>query len=265
MKGKLKGPLVSSRQAESLGRSLVERIERRTMSKAEREHREAHRRWLKDRKEDREIHRDMPDIDPTVIQKAFGFLYQMVRESVPAEELRLRSYVQEVFDMEMCSLPRPEANDNRSEISGTPYDADRWVTARVAEFIAPANTVQVARSFYRPILERGPAAKYWVEYFLGAWFSDGLAVSEDLNGFGAIWQDMIAYTETLPGWQPSDGNYWSRAEGLAVHLMGLSEIGIKVLGEKKYKTLISSMAAAFERCGSRWPNTAPPPLGLRIF
>ena len=34
MKGKLKGPLISLRQAESLGRSLVERIERRTTSKA---------------------------------------------------------------------------------------------------------------------------------------------------------------------------------------------------------------------------------------
>src|SRR5205807_301219 len=132
------------------------------------------------------MHREMPNIDVTVIQRGFGFLYQMLRETVPSEEPRLRSYVQEAFDMEMRSLPRPEANDNRSEISGTAYDIDRWVMARVAEFIARANTIEVARSFYRPILELGPAAKYWVEHFLESWFSDGLAVSEDLNGFGAI-------------------------------------------------------------------------------
>jgi len=252
VKGKMKGPVVSFRKAARLGSRLVERIERKTTSKADREQREAHRRWLKENKEDRKMHREMPDIDPTVIQKGFGFLYRMLRESAPDDEERLRSYVREVFDMEMRSLPRPEPNDDRSEISGTPYDTDRWVMARVAEFIARTNTVESARSFYRPILELGPSGKYWGEDFLESWFTDGLMVSEDLNGFGAIWQDMIAYTETLPAWQPNEGNYWSRAEGLAVHLMGLSEIGIKVLGEEKFKTLISSMAAAFGRWGSRW-------------
>jgi hypothetical protein len=77
-------------------------------------------------------------------------------------------------------------------------------------------------------------------------------MSEDLKGFGAIWEDMVAYAETLRAWQPGDGNYWCRAEGLAPNLMGLSEIGIKVLGDGRYKTLISSMAATFKRWGKRW-------------
>ena len=63
---------------------------------------------------------------------------------------------------------------------------------------------------------------------------------------------MVAYTEGLPAWQPAKGNYWSRAEGLAVHLMGLSESGVKVLGDAKYKALVSSMAATFQQWGDRW-------------
>ena len=124
--------------------------------------------------------------------------------------------------------------------------------ARLAEFLAHANSVETARSFYRPILDLGPAAKYWIEDFLGSWISLGLPLSSDLQGFGAIRQDMVAYAETLPAWQPAQGNYWCRAEGLAVSLMGLSQAAIPVLGEAKYKGLIGSMAPTFERWGARW-------------
>lgn len=86
----------------------------------------------------------------------------------------------------------------------------------------------------------------------GAAEREGLPLSSDLQGFARIWQDMIAYSETLSAWQPNEGNYWCRAEGLAVHLMGLSEVAIKVLGDRKYKSLISSMAPTFEQWGNRW-------------
>jgi hypothetical protein len=58
---------------------------------------------------------------------------------------------------------------------------------------------------------------------------------------------MVVYTEGLPTWQPANGNCWSRAEGVAVHLMGLSDAGVKVLGDAKYKPLVTSMAATFEQ------------------
>jgi hypothetical protein len=76
-----------------------------------------------------------------------------------------------------------------------------------------------------------------------------LPLSGDLHGFASIWQDMVGYAETLPAWQLGDSNYWCRAEGLAVHLMGLSQVGIGALGDAKYKDLIGSMAVAFDRLG----------------
>lgn len=68
-------------------------------------------------------------------------------------------------------------------------------------------------------------------------------VSPDLQGFALIWREMVAYTETLPAWPPGEGNYWNRAEPLAGDLMGLSQSGIAVLGDAKYKSLISSFSA----------------------
>jgi hypothetical protein len=251
--GKLKGLLIPLRRAEILGRRLVERIERRSMSAGQRQQREAQRQWAREQKADRKLHRDMQDIDHHVIQKGFGFLYAMLRADLPGkEEESLAKYVQELFDSEMRTLPKPEPGDERSEIQGTAYEFDQWFMERVAEFVARANSVETARRFYKPILELGPAGKYWVEDFLQSWIVQGLQVSKDQKGYAAIWQDMAAYAETLPAWQPGDGNYWCRAEGLAVNLMGLSEIGVPVLGDAKHKDLVSSMAATFEQWGSRW-------------
>jgi len=250
--GRLKGPLIPLRRAEILGRHLVERIERRSMSAVEREQREKHRKWSLEHNADRKVYRDMPDIDVDVIQQGFGFVWGMIDQHLPGEEQVLQQYVQELFDMLMRTFPPVEKDGERVEIDGTPYESDRWIMARVAELIARVNSVELARKFFRPILELGPAGRYWVEDFLRSWMTAGVRISPDLQGFAEIWRDMVAYTEALPAWQPGKGNYWSRAEELATHLMGLSEAGVKVLGEAKYKFLVTSMAETFERWGNRW-------------
>jgi len=250
--GKLRRALIPLRRAEILGHRLVERIERRSMSSGERQQRKALREWNSERDGDRKLHREMPDIDLEVIQKGFGFLAAMVRQHLPGEGPLLEQYVRELFDLLMRTLPKPKEGDERSEIQGTPYESDRWIMARVAEFIARTNSVETAGQFYRPILDLGPAAKYWVRDFLQSWIMPGLEVSPDRQGFALIWQDMVAYTETLPAWRPGEANYWSRAESLATELMGLCETGIALVGDAKYKDLIGSMGATFEQWANRW-------------
>src|SRR5713101_429966 len=138
------------------------------------------------RRNDRELYlyREIPHIDFEVLQKGFGFLAAMVREDLPSEDQRLLSqYVHELFELEMRSLPRPEPGERHCEIEGTPYQFDVWVMTCVAEFIVKANSVDAARSFYRPIIELGPAGRYWVEDFLQTWVSVGLEMSADLPTF----------------------------------------------------------------------------------
>ena len=250
--GKLGGSMIPLKRVELLGRRLVERIDRRTVPPEERRQREAHQKWRRDTRDDDKLDREIPNLDLEVIQKGFGFLSLMVQEARPVEEAQLRQYIQELFDLELRSLPRPDAGDERSEIQGTPYHSDVWIMGRVTEFIAHANSVETARGFYRPILELGPVGKYWVEDFLQSWISAGLQVSPDLQGFAKIWDDMVAFAETLPAWQPDAGNYWCRAEPLAIDLMGLGEIGSPVLGNAKYAGLVSAMRLTFERWGERW-------------
>ena len=250
--GRLKGSLVPLRTAETLGRRLVERISRRSTSDGERRVREAQRKAMRQRRDDRKLHREIPDIDFEVIRKGFGFLAAMVREPLPGEDQALRHYVRELYDMEMRTLPRPEPGEENYEIEGTAHEFDVWVMARIAEFVARANSVDTARTFYRPILDLGPAARYWVEDFLQSWVSTGLEMSDDLATFSTIWDDMVRYAMTLPAWQPGERNYWCRAESLVVDLMGLREAQASVLGNAKYIGVVRAMAPTFEEWAGLW-------------
>jgi hypothetical protein len=160
--GKLKGALIPLRKAETLGRSVVERVSRRLMSSGERRVREAMRATRHERNRDRKLDRDIPDIDLEVIEKGFGFLWAMLRDPLVGEEQMLRHYIRDLFELEMRTLPHLQPGEENYEIQGTPYPFDVWVMARVAEFITSANSVEVARPFYRPILELGPAGRYWM-------------------------------------------------------------------------------------------------------
>ena len=250
--GKLKGTLFPLRKAETLGRSVLQRVSRRLMSSEERRWREEMRASRRERNDDRKLDRDIPDIDFEVIQKGFGFLWAMVRDPLPGEEQTLERYIRELFDAEMRTLPRPQPGEENYEIQGTPHQFDVWVMARVAEFIARANSVEVARQFYRPIVDLGPAGRYWVEDFLQTWVSIGLEMSTDLTTFAKIWEDMVNYAMTLRAWQPSASGRWSRAESLAVDLVGLHDTAASVLGQAKYQGVVGSMAPVFETWASQW-------------
>ena len=102
--GKLKGRLLPLTEAETLGNSLVERIDRRMQSAEERRQRVLRKEWTRAHR-DRKLDRDIPGIDFYVLQKGLGFLWGMVREPLTTDEPVLRHYVRDLFDLEMRTLP----------------------------------------------------------------------------------------------------------------------------------------------------------------
>jgi hypothetical protein len=250
--GKLKGQMIPLRRAELLGRRLLERISRRLESSEERRSKAAHRQWVREREDRRKVYREHPDIDTEVLQKGFGFLFAMVRAPLPVEVQKVREYVRELFDLEMRTFPEPVDKDDNYEFEGTPYHFDDWVMRLVAKFIAHTNSPAAARTLYVPILELGPAARYWVEDFLQAWIIVGLETTADTAEFVKIWRDMVEYTVTLSAWAPADGNYWCRAESLAVDLMGLHKEAASILGQAKYIEVVGAMIPVFEEWTNRW-------------
>jgi ABC transporter family protein len=249
--GRLKGVLLPFTKAETLGKSLVERIYRRTESAGERRQRTLGKERSRGHR-DRKLYRDVPSIDFGVLQKGFGFLWGMMREALTSDESMLRHYVGGLFDLEMRTLPIPGPDEEDYEVEGTAYEFDIWVMARVAEYIAKENSIDVARRFYGPILTLGPVARYWVEDFLQTWVRSGLEMTPDPVTFAEIWTEMIDYAMALPAWLPGAPGYWSRAESLAVDLVGLRDDSATVLGQAKHTPLVQAMAPVFERWSKAW-------------
>ena len=250
--GRLHGEFIPLRRTQLLADRLVERISRRTMSEGEKRMRQARQEFLREQERDRKLRREPLHLDAEVLRKGFGFLPLMITEPISADQERLRRYINELFELEMRTLPRPPADQNHAEIEGTPYDFDRWILSRVAEFIARSTSREGARDYYRPILELGPAGRYWVEDFLQAWVNRGLVVTADRAAFSILWSDIIEYALSLPTWQPREGFSWSPAEPLAVDLMGLRDMQTEVLGRAEHASVIAAMTPMFERWAKLW-------------
>jgi hypothetical protein len=248
--GRLQGGLTPISRAATLGHRLVERIVRRSSEGAARRARREYEKLYGARNNDDELDREMLDLDFDVIRNGFGFIAAVCRNAGATADEKLQWLVRELFDIEISSLPMPR--DIRSEIKGTPYEFDIWIIERISEYTACAVSPEHARTFYRPLLDRGASAKYWVDDFLQTFFSTGLDRSLNLDTFARIWEEMTEYAMSLEVWQPSASNYWSPAESLAADLMGLRERASQVLGQAKFRDLLKRMAPAYERWGSVW-------------
>jgi hypothetical protein len=168
--GTLPTTLVSLQKIEMLGTRLVERITQRTESARIRRQRQWERQ-LAETTDRRKLHRILPDIDITILEKGFGFVRDMVRQRDTRYESLLHGCLREIFDAEMRTLPIPGGTERFPEIDGPAYEFDTWILERVAELIANESNTGVTRSFYRPLIALGAPARYWIEDFLQALLS----------------------------------------------------------------------------------------------
>jgi hypothetical protein len=176
----------------------------------------------------------------------------MILDARPGDAALLRERFQELFELEMGTLHVPASADDHRELRASHYDFDSWIMKLTAEFIAQAKSLDLARLFYRPILNVGPAAIRWVEDFLEAWVTMGLPLSTDRAAYVRIWQDILAYSSTLAAWRPGKTGYWCPAESLAVDLVGMHEAAAQVLGDTQFADVVTSMDDTFAQWAKRW-------------
>jgi len=183
LNGKLGRRSVTVQTAATLGVRLVERIERKDPSAIARRQWERQRKALDQKERDRHASRDMADIDYQVIQAGFCFLSAELASEELSDRRRAEGYIRQLFDLEMATLPILEGHDEGREIGGTAYEFDIWVMQRTAELLATLNSREQARTFYEPVLRRGPAARYWTQDFLEAWITVALPRITDHSVF----------------------------------------------------------------------------------
>jgi hypothetical protein len=252
LNGRLREKPATITQVITLGARLVERIARRDPSEIARRHWQKERNALETSQRDRDVSREMPNLDLQVIQYGFCFLSDSLRSGRASDWTWAERRIPELFELEMQTLPLLEGDDEGREIGGTAYPFDIWVMQRAAELIASLNSLEQARPFFESILGRGPSAMYWTQDFLQAWITHALPLSKDHSTFAAIWKAMIEYARSLPAWKPTAPGYYCPAESLAVDLMGLRDTAVKVLGRQEYRDLVKDMAPTFRRWGDEW-------------
>ena len=102
---RFRGIQVNVQRPVTLGARLVERIARRDPSEIARRQWEKQRKALDKTKRDREVSREMPSIDLQIIQSGFCFLSASLKSGGELERRRAETYIQELFLLEMASLP----------------------------------------------------------------------------------------------------------------------------------------------------------------
>lgn len=262
--GRLPTNLVSLQKIEMLGTRLVERITQRTESARIRRQRQ----WDSEPAETagrRKLHRIAPDIDITILEKGFGFVWDMVRQREPRDESLLHRCLREILDAEMRTLPIPQEAHKFEEIDGPAYEFDTWILERLAEFLANEPNIEIARSFYRPLLKLGAPARYWIEDFLQALLSNGVLINKDFRSFAQLWTDLVDYAMSLPSWQPTKPGYWCPAEPIAADLMGLRDRARKILGDVKHAEVIRAMSSVYEKWASVWLRFSSPASWFAYF
>ena len=256
--GKLKGRLLPLTKAEAWATALVERISRRTMSAAERQMREDRaKNRVRDDGRDRNLDRDIPNVDFYVLQKGLGFLWAMVREPLPTDEPVLRH-----LHRRAVRHGNAHPADARNREKRTTKSRGRLTNSTSGLCPAWRNSLlKKTRSKWR--------GRFTARYSISArpdgigsrtscrhGCASGLEMTADPATFAKIWTEMVDYAMALPAWQPSAHGYWSRAESLAVDLVGMHDDSATVLGQAKHIAVVQAMAPVFERWALAWLNHA---------
>ena len=109
---------------------------------------------------------------------------------------------------------------------GTPDEWDRWILFRLPAIICSMTSDENPEVFWKPILELGLDAHYWVEEFLNSWFWNGLQSEPLQASFLQQWQLMIDYAFLSEKWKFDSRalpyyleNMWSCLMGLDANVL----------------------------------------------
>jgi hypothetical protein len=195
--------------------------------------------------------RQHPGYDLQVLTAAFGWLPEALALAGSTRQLAVE-LVENLLTVSTGMFPDTGgSNIQVADVDGTPYDFDRWVFDLVAEVLPQLETSAAASRLWRPILELGPGAHYWIEDFLNGWTTVGLQKSPSPEKFFGRWNEMISYAENSPRWSPKRGEGHPRLGGLWNHLLGLG-LAASVIAAKENEHFLGAMIPVYEKWAGRW-------------
>lgn len=207
--------------------------------------RAAHRPAIRRSRRDRLV-RHHPGFDIEALQHAFGWLPNPA--GLCSEDTqRCVTLMEQLLGVTLRMIPSEPDGDH--EVEGAPYTYDNWVLVRVATFVAQLDSDQDAQRLWRPIMELGPAAHYWVESFLGAWTTSAYTEAATPSLYFARWRELIRFAIESSRWSPT-ANRAPRLPDLWETLMGMG-LGASILGADGSQPEFAQMKSLYAHWADR--------------
>jgi len=198
----------------------------------------------------RRRHIRFPGFDTGVLQSAFSWLPSLGAATNGTERQAWLSTWHELLSVTLRMVSANEEDDVTEELSGTPYRYDRWVFGAMARLIPQMEPAESPERFWKPIVNLGPAAHYWVEGFLQDWVLYGPDAAGNPEVFVALWRPMIEHCLAAPAWS-DHGRAAFRIGEMYVELMGLG-LGSERIGREEFAGPLGSMVDLYQRWATIW-------------
>jgi hypothetical protein len=153
-------------------------------------------------------------LDADYLLAAFDHLLKLPPQLEP-EDFERRVLLAEDLAALIAEGMQPEGD---GRVHGTPYEHERIALERLGA-VAVAMPLARAAPVWRPLLEPGVTAHYWVEAFLRAVWSTVLERPSEPGA--ALLGEMIAFAEQAPTWARGLG----RRTDMSSALVGLDRLG----------------------------------------
>jgi hypothetical protein len=184
-----------------------------------------------------------------VLAASFGWV-DLTATAPRADRDHSLAALRELIAVVLSTFP-PATGSAYEEIEGTPGDLDNWTFRLLARCLPAMRPADRPELLWRPILDLGPRAHYWVEHFLAAWFTHGFEAAEGPEDFGRVWSEMVRYALDHPLWPaaPQRGLF---LDGMVCELLGCNWGARTVAADGRYVSVLGQMGVVFERAARRW-------------
>lgn len=209
-------------------------------------------RAAKEGERGRKLHARRLALDERVLTAAFGWL-DLAEAANAVEEALWSTLVQDLLNLVLNRVPSI-ALDSDDRIEGAPSEFDNWILQTIANSIPYVEAADARDSLWKPILDRGAFAHYWVEHFFWHWFTNGFAAAGSANRFVDLWRPMIEYALVQSSWNPHKAPSFD-VDRVVVQLLSLDGRWTKRLTLSENAAALAQLKEVFERALKYWGNS----------
>lgn len=153
---------------------------------------------------------------------------------------------QDVSDYCLSLAPTDSDEDSNRTV---PTELNTWWLMRIATLSMELDP-DAAERWWKPIMELGIGAHYWVDSFVAGWFLEGAKSAPTPEEFARRWRPLMEYALSAPAWQKQGYRDYRRCTTLC-EVMGLRS-GARVVGELSYASVVASLKDHYKQWAALW-------------